>query len=180
LLPWGEALSLDARRAPRADPRYAGVPAVAYVIQIASIYLFAALLKDGPEWRSEFTAVEHAVSLKYWAMPAAESLLEHPTLTSMLTAAVLGFEAAVALLLLSPWRVDLARWVVVVGICALQVGFAVFLWLDTFPLIAGAITLGLLPASLWAGRATTGPCPSNARAGSPAPRCSSAIRSRST
>src|SRR6185436_5865514 len=35
---------------------------------------------------------------------------------------------------------------------ALQLGFAVFLWLDTFPMIAGAMTLGLLPASLWSRR----------------------------
>jgi hypothetical protein len=153
LLPWGEAFSLDAKRCgARAEHRYFGVPAAAYVVQLGCIYLFAVLLKDGPEWRSDFTAVERAISLEYWARPAASSLREHPTVTSILTAAVLGFEAAVAPLLLSPWRTGLARYVAVGGLCVLQLGFAVFLWLDTFPMIAAAMTLGLLPASLWSRR----------------------------
>jgi len=160
LLPWGEAISLDAKRCgrARAEHRYFGVPAAAYVVQVACIYLFAVLLKDGPEWRSEYTAVARAISLEYWARPAASSLLEHPTLTSMLTAAVLCFEAAVAPIVLCPWRTDVARWLAVGGLCLLQLGFAVFLWLDTFPMIAGAMALGLLPASLWSRRGdpTTG------------------------
>lgn len=151
LLPWGDVFSLDARRrgTTRDGHRYFGVPAAAYVVQIACIYLFAALLKTGPEWRSEFTAVEHAISLEYWATPAAHSLLAHPTLTAALTPAVLCFEFAVAPLVLCPWRTGLARWLAVGGVCLLQLGFAVFLWLDTFPMIASALALGLLPASLW-------------------------------
>ncbi len=146
LLPWGAAFSLDARRG-RSGTRYTGLPAVAYVVAIACIYLFAALLKTGPEWRSDFTAVEYAIGLRYWANPAADHLLAHPTWMAILTVGVLAFEAAVALLLCSPWRH--ARWIVVIGICALQLGFAIFLWLDTFPMIASALVLGLIPASLW-------------------------------
>ncbi|MEO8698495.1 MAG: HTTM domain-containing protein [Kofleriaceae bacterium] len=152
LLPWGRAWSLDARRCgPRADPRYFGVAAAAYVVQIACIYLFAALLKDGPEWRSQLTAVEHAISLEYWARPFASHVLDHPTVMAALTAGVIGFEAALAPLLLWPWRPRLVRWLAVFGLCALQVGFAMFLWLDTFPLIAGAMVLGLVPWSHRAG-----------------------------
>lgn len=148
-MPWGDAFSLDAKRMARTDPRYVGVPAAAYVVQIACIYLFAALLKDGPEWRSDFTAVERAINLEYWSRPTASWLLERPTLTSLLTVGVLCFELVVAPLLFCPWRTGIARWIVVGGLCALQLGFAVFLWLDTFPMIAAAMTLGLLPASLW-------------------------------
>jgi hypothetical protein len=155
LLPWGRAWSLDARRDGASERRYLGIPAAAYVVQVACIYLFAAVLKDGSAWRSDFTAVEHAVGVEYWAKPAASFLLDHPTVAAILTAAVLGFEAAVALLLLSPWRSDVARWIAIVGLCALQVGFAGFLWLDTFPMIAGALVLGLVPSSAWSrGRAS--------------------------
>ncbi len=164
LLPWGGAFSLDARkRKPR--HRYTGAPAAAYIIQIGCIYLFAALLKSGPEWRSDFTAIERAVSLEYWANPAASILIDHPTMSSMLTVAVLGFELAVAPLVLSPWRTSGARWLAVGGLCLLQLGFAIFLWLDTFPMIAGAMTLGLLPASLWSRQVTDVPPdqPSRAR-----------------
>lgn len=143
LLPWGAAFSFDARGP--ATTRYTGVPAAAYVLQIGAIYLFAALLKTGPEWRSDFTAVEHAVDIGYWANPAARILVEHPSISAVLTVAVLAFEAAVLPLLLVPSRY--ARWLVVLGLVALQVGFAVFLWLDTFPMISAAMTLGLLPWS---------------------------------
>lgn len=150
VLPWGAACSLDARRVPRTERAYTGAPAAAYVVLIASLYLFSALLKSGPEWRSDFTAVEHAVGLEYWATSNAAWLLAHPTLAKLLTIGVLVFEAAVAPLLLSPWRTRALRWLVVIGLGLLQLGFAVFLWLDTFPLIATAITLGLVP---WPGRA---------------------------
>ncbi len=160
LLPWGAALSLDAR-GERAATRYTGVPAIAYVVAIASIYLFAALLKSGPEWRTDFTAVHHAIGVRYWANPAADHLLAHPRLTSLLTVAVLVFEAAVAPLLLSPWRPKLMRWIVVVVVCALQLGFAIFLWLDTFPMIATAIALGLVPS--WRDAPTDLPPPSRVR-----------------
>lgn len=160
LLPWGAAFSIDRDRR---GTRYTGTPAIAYVISIACVYLFSAVLKSGPEWRSDFTAVEHAIGVRYWANPAAEHLLDHPTLMSMLTLGVLGFEAAVAPLLLSPWRPALARWLAVGGICALQLGFAIFLWLDTFPMIAAAVTLGLLPPSLWRGEPVDRPAPCRIR-----------------
>ncbi len=143
LLPWGAVWSFDARTP--ATTRYTGVPAAAYVLQIGAIYLFAALLKTGPEWRSDFTAVEHALGVGYWANPAAGVVVDHPSLAAILTIAVLAFEAGVLPLLLVPSR--LARWFVVLGLVGLQLGFAVFLWLDTFPMIAAAMTLGLVPWS---------------------------------
>jgi hypothetical protein len=144
LLPWGAALSLDAPRRP-ASLVYTGVPAASYVIQLGAIYLFAAFLKSGPEWRSDFTAVEHALSVQYWANPAAQLVVDHPSIASLLTVATLAFEFAVLPFLLVPHRA--ARWFVVLGLVALQLGFAIFLWLDTFPLIAAAMTLGLIPWS---------------------------------
>lgn len=143
LLPWGAQFSFDARSP--ATTRYTGVPAAAYVLQIGAIYLFAALLKSGPEWRSDFTAVQHALDIGYWANPAARILVEHPSIAAALTVAVLAFEAAVLPLLLVPARAT--RWLVVLGLVGLQLGFAVFLWLDTFPMISAAMTLGLIPWS---------------------------------
>jgi hypothetical protein len=150
LLPWGAAVSLDARRdGPLRDPRHSGPAVAAYIVQIACIYLFAALMKDGPEWRSDFTAVERAVSIEYWARPIAQVVIDHPGLAQVLTVGTLLLEFAVAPLLLCPWRTGALRWIAVGGIGALQLGFALFLWLDTFPMIATAMTLGLLPSSLW-------------------------------
>lgn len=149
-MPWGDALALDARgRATRTGSGHCDVAAAGYVVQVACIYLFAALLKDGPEWRSEYTAVDRAIRLQYWAHPAARRLSAHPTLATALTAFVFWFEALVAPLLLSPWRTAPLRALTVAGLVFMQVGFGVFLWLDTFPMIAIALVLGLLPGSLW-------------------------------
>lgn len=163
LLPWGAAFSLDARGRPPAT-RFGGAPAFAYVVAVASIYLFAAILKSGPAWRTDFTAVEHAISIRYWANPTAEHLLAYPRVMAILTAVVLGFEAAVGLALLSPWRTSVVRWLAVAGICGLQLGFALFLWLDTFPMIATAFVLGLVPSSAWRVPSTPTEVPSASRA----------------
>jgi hypothetical protein len=64
---------------------------------------------------------------------------------------VFWLEAAIAPLVFSPWRTTMLRWIAVGSLIALQLGFAAFLWLDTFPMIAGAFALGLVP---WPGPAT--------------------------
>ncbi|MBL8741767.1 MAG: HTTM domain-containing protein, partial [Myxococcales bacterium] len=151
LLRWGDAWSLDARRngGPRAGHSRAGAGAALYVCQIACIYGFAALLKSGPEWRTELSAVERAVGLQYWATALAPYLLGQPRVMMALTAGVWWFELLVPAMLLSPWQTARLRAVVVAGLCLMQLGFGLFLWLDTFPMISASISLGLLPASLW-------------------------------
>ena len=149
LLPWGRVLSVDARRDGGISTRYVGVAGVGYVLQIGCLYLFAAILKSGPEWRSEYTAVYYALSVDYWTLPPARALLAHPWLTRALTVSTVWFEAAVAALLLIPWRVAGFRTVVVTGVIGMQIGFGVCIWLGTFPLISSAAMLGLLPATFW-------------------------------
>ncbi len=151
VLRWGSAWSLDGRRGrgARSGHSRAGASAALYVCQIACIYLFAALLKSGPEWRTELTAVERAVGVQYWATAFATHLLEHPQLMAVLTACVWWFELLVAPMLLCPWHTARLRVAVVVGLVLMQLGFGLFLWLDTFPMISLSISLGLLPTSLW-------------------------------
>lgn len=157
LLPWGATWSVDQRRA--LATRYTGAPAIAYVVTLGAVYLFAAALKSGDAWRSDFTAVEHAIGVRYWASSRADALLEHPSVMAFLTVSVLAFEIAVLPLLLAPWRPRLTRWLAITGLVALQLGFAIFLWLDTFPLISTTLVLGLIP---WR-TATDAPPPSRAR-----------------
>jgi hypothetical protein len=69
-LPWGRVYSLDARRRPAPDAyAYFSAATVAYVLQICLVYWCTALLKTGPEWTRDGTAIYYALSLDQVLMP---------------------------------------------------------------------------------------------------------------
>lgn len=149
VLPWDAAWSWSARKRTTSLRATTGLPAIGYLAQVSALYLFAALHKSGPAWRSSYTAVELALSVEYWANPAASWLLQHPTAMKVLTFTTFWFEASVPLLLFAPrWRTA-CRSVAVGGIILMQVAFGAFLWLGTFPLFSSVLVLGALPGELW-------------------------------
>lgn len=150
VLPWGATWSWDARKRTALTLKLTtGLPAIGYLAQLSALYLFAALHKSGPAWRSSYTAVQLALSVEYWANPAAGWLLQHPVAMKGLTFITFWFEASIPLLLFAPrWR-TVCRTLAVGGIILMQLAFGVFLWLGTFPLFSIVLALGALPAGLW-------------------------------
>ncbi|RZK53131.1 MAG: hypothetical protein EOO59_12820, partial [Hymenobacter sp.] len=85
-LPWGRVWSWDARREPlpeRLD--YASAATVAYVVQLALLYWCTALLKYGPEWTRDGTAIYYALSLDQLLLPGGRLLYPHFELLRWLT-----------------------------------------------------------------------------------------------
>ena len=98
-LPLGASWSLDARRRGGPSPPRlvtGGAPA-ALLLQVAFIYVFNALYKDGAAWTTDFTAVERFLANSVWGAPAGRHLLEYPGLLQALTAAPPRARAVLAL-----------------------------------------------------------------------------------
>jgi HTTM domain len=118
----GAAYSLDVRLGRRAPA--ATIPAFpfrALQIQIALIYLLTFIAKSGQGWR-EGTAVYQAVSNSDWGRGLGPLLAEHPALCRVLTRATLVIEAAIPLLLFSPFRTNLTRTIAIAGGVGLHLG----------------------------------------------------------
>ncbi len=119
---------------------------IGYVIQIALVYFFAAMLKSGAEWHEEKSAVYYALNLETYARPLAESLLQLPgEYLKLLTSAVLWFEYIAPFLLFSPIFTSQVRILAILGLITLHIGFNTFLELGHFGICSIIAILPLLP-----------------------------------
>ncbi|MEA2292436.1 MAG: hypothetical protein QOE86_75, partial [Solirubrobacteraceae bacterium] len=151
-LPLGAVWSIDRLRqrgAPPPSPRLVSVPAAALFLQIAFVYWFAFMLKSGPEWKWDGTALARALTLEQFAKPAATFLLGFPALLTVLTFGVLALEGLGPFLLFSPFRTGTFRTLAV----ALFMGFHLGIWLTLgmgiFPAVAGLAMVCFLPPGFW-------------------------------
>ena len=145
-LPLESRWSVDARRGmARSSSSVSPIAALGIVAQIALIYFYNGLHKDGTTWRAG-----EAVHYLFWQdaiarAPAVFARTHLPaTLTWLATHATLVIEVGGALLLLSPWRRSLCRSIAVVGLVALHagiwfgvnVGLFSIIMISTYPLLA--------------------------------------------
>jgi hypothetical protein len=152
-LPCGTRFSLDSLRGGwgSAGPRQVcHMGTIAYVVQLALVYLFAALAKHGADWRSDGTAIYYALSLGPYSTPVGQWLRSIPELSRLLTPAVLGLEFIAPLLLIAPVWTTPMRIVGVLGLVGMQAGFGFTLAnLGLFSVISCVVLLGLLPSWFW-------------------------------
>jgi hypothetical protein len=150
-LPLGAWGSLDARRRGRPPAaRTVCTPAsAALLLQGASLFLVTGLVKTGPEWTTDGTAIRYAVSREWWARPFAEWLLSHPFLPELLTPLVRWWEILGPLLLFVPVAVVPLRAIGIAGTWGMLLGLGLGLKLNLFPFIAGSGLIAFLPGVLW-------------------------------
>jgi hypothetical protein len=151
-LPLGAWWSVDRARQRTAPPlsfRVASVPTAALFLQIAFVYWFAVILKSGPEWRFQGTALHYALSIDQLATPLGTWLLQFSALLTVLTFGVLALEAFGPFLLFSPFKTGTTRTIAVVLFMSLHLGIWLTLGLGMFPAIAGLCMVCFLPGTFW-------------------------------
>jgi hypothetical protein len=123
-------------------------PATAiYYFQYIFVFFFSALLKSGPEWTSEGTAIYYALNIDQFALPLGKALLDFPGLMTALTFAVWWIELLGGFILLIPHPI--AKLCGLLLFASLELGFAVTLSLGHFPLVNAVALLPLLPGLVW-------------------------------
>ncbi len=150
-LPLGASWSVDARRRGGPSPPRlvtGGAPA-ALLLQVALIYVFNALYKDGAAWTTDFTALERFLANSVWGAPAGHRLLEYPGLLQAMTAVTITLERCGVLLAFCPlWNGPL-RTAAVVLFAGFHAGILVFSTIDLFAVIGIAAWIPFLPAWFW-------------------------------
>ncbi len=150
-LPLGASWSLDARRRGGPSPPRlvtGGAPA-ALLLQVAFIYVFNALYKDGTAWTTDFTAVERFLANSVWGAPAGRHLLEYPGLLQALTAAIINLERFGMLLAFCPLWNGPFRTAAVVLFAGFHAGILALSTLDLFAVIGIAAWTPFLPTWFW-------------------------------
>jgi hypothetical protein len=121
----------------------------ALVIQVIMIYVFSAVLKTHPQWRTDFTALRYALHLDFFITPLGQALRDQTELTWYLSLGTMILEAFVPFFLLIPWKQGPMRCLVIALFIGFHVGLIMTLYLGLFPYICIVMWLGLLPSWFW-------------------------------
>jgi len=150
-LPWGARFSIDALLGDgnKKTPRIFSAATVAYLLQIVFVYVFSAVLKSGPEWRTEGTAIYYALSVDQFTTSFGYFLLKFPFLLKGLTFGVYWLELLGIFFIFSPVLTGPLRTFTVFCFWGLHLGLAMSMELGNFPWISSMCMLGILPTWFW-------------------------------
>ncbi|GAB4199291.1 MAG: hypothetical protein Fur0023_01430 [Bacteroidia bacterium] len=147
-LPWGKFYSLDNIRKKHTDKnKTTGFSwiFVVFMINIAFVYLFSALLKTNEEWRVTGDAAYYALSLDTLRTTFGNFLYPHPTLLKVLTFFVYYVLEIIAPILLIFSFSKKIRITAIGLIILLHLGNMLTLKVGIFPFVGIATALMILP-----------------------------------
>jgi hypothetical protein len=122
---------------------------VAVLIQSVFLYFFAGILKTGPEWTRNDTAVYYAMSIDQLTTPLGHWLLGHPDLMKAMTYLTLKIELFGPLLFFIPVYTGFFRLVAILLLFGMQMGFGATIRVYIFPWICFCATLPMVPTVFW-------------------------------
>lgn len=143
-LPWGSAYAV--RQPVPADSASFSFANIGYLLLVASVYFFSAMLKTSPEWHGEGTAVYYALSLDQMRLPLGSFVYRFPWLMTFLTHLVYWVEVIAPLLLVLPIRNKWCRLSGIIAIALLHLGIVCCLYVGLFYIIGLVALIGLLPS----------------------------------
>ncbi len=129
--------------------RIVEIGGLALILQVCFVYFFTVILKNGVEWRTEFTAVYYALNLEMFTTLLGETLFKYKNLMWFLTISTYIFEAIVAFLILFPIKNWLFRTTAIILLFFMHIGFFSSMHLGIFPFISIASTIALIPTEVW-------------------------------
>ncbi len=147
-LPWGMKYSVDAalKKPSEAPVRIVSMASVGYLLQIASFYIFSALLKSGPEWTKEGTALYYAFNVDQVVKPFGIFLLQFPELLKFSTRIVYNLEHWGSLFFFFPWQTRYVRLIMLVVFSAFHLGITLTIQTGPFQWICLVALWGFLPS----------------------------------
>ena len=157
-LPMSRHWSVDSALDPQPPDRsYPALPFIAIRVQIASLYLFSALIKlAGAPWRSGDAIVWALSDTAFGATPAGLFLVHNfSELLHVVNYLVIAFQLAFPFLVYCPWRNNWTRCFALLGAAAMHISFIFCLDIGGFPFLSLTILLLLVPDA-WIDRVLLG------------------------
>lgn len=150
-MPLGAVWSVDARRSSirPAETRVTSAASVALLLQLCYVYLFTAILKTDPSWRSDFSAIYYALHHDHFTSRFGYVLLNYPELLPPLTLASWLLEWVGPFLLFCPIATGRIRTAIVAMFIGFHLGLAATMELGLFPYYCIGYWLVFLPSSVW-------------------------------
>lgn len=122
---------------------------IALLIQIGSIYIFGALLKTDPAWRSDYTAMFMALSHDQFATSLGSRLVAYPELLKHFTRVTYYLELVGPLLALIPFKNHYFRIFTAFTFIVFHLSIAATMKVGLFSFVCCAAWLVILPSAFW-------------------------------
>jgi predicted DCC family thiol-disulfide oxidoreductase YuxK len=135
--------------APPGEPTHFSAGSLGLVLQICSVYWFAAIAKWHPVWNVEGSAIYYALSLGQFATPFGTFLLQFPRLLRLMTFGTVALELVGPMLAFCPFLGGAVRLVIVLIFIGFHTGLGLSLRLGNFPWVCASAWLALLPGLAW-------------------------------
>lgn len=152
-LPLGARCSMDrylARPSGEPEPKMILTWATTGVlVQAVLLYVFAGILKTGPEWTKTYTAVYYAMSIDQLTTPLGHWLLTQPALMKSLTYWTIILEIYGPLLFFIPFFTGFFRLAGILLLFGMQMGFGAAIRVYIFPWICFCATFPMIPSVFW-------------------------------
>ena len=161
-LPLSARWSVEAWESPewrKLPDTYRSIASAGVTVQYSLLYLFAAILKSGEEWRTTGTALYYTLSIDQFATHLGKWMLNFPQLMKAATFVALGTELCLGILILVSPRYWKIKTVVVAGALCFHLGIALLLNFGIFQLIAAVGLLAFIPGTIldrWFAKAQDG------------------------
>lgn len=157
MLFWSMFLPLDARYSldrvllARIGKEYpgqgvAGLSSLAILLQLLCMYFYTAILKDHPDWHTDFLAVYYAVQLDQFTTPLGRWLQDFPALLKIMTFKTYYLELIGPILFLVPFIQRYVRFVLPFAFIGLHLGLFLTMYLGLFPWTCMVAWLLFLPS----------------------------------
>lgn len=152
-LPLAARCSVDAVRSLRPPPAanlHRSWASAGLLVQVMSVYFFSAVLKNGDDWWPDGLAVYYTMELERYATPLARALLvERPLLMQGLTYFVYFLEWIGPLLVFLPFWSRAWRFVVMLLLMGMHMGFLLCLEIGHFPYVSLVSLTSFLGGWVW-------------------------------
>ena len=131
------------------ENEYFSMSSIALLAQVGMIYLFTVLLKDSPQWRTDFTATYYALELDAFTTQFGHWLSQFYAYLKPATVCVLAIEILGPLALLIPYKDGRFRLLGLLFLIGMHIGFEASMRLGFFPYVDMTILVGCLPKEFW-------------------------------
>lgn len=142
--------SLDNKQEKKDPLSLFSIATVWFIIQLAFIYIFGAILKDHPRRHTEFTAVYYAMSLDMFRTPyIGDRLYTQPWLMKFFTWYAYYLESFAFILMILPWKQHRWRVATIFLFVTFHAWLGLNLHLYSFPFLLSVYRLTLTPSRSW-------------------------------
>lgn len=123
---------------------------MAFLGQLAYMYIFTGLLKWHPIWHTEGSAIWLAIQLDQFAKPFGVLLRSLPfEVTRFMTITILWFELIAPILVFSPWKRQFFRTWIPLLFIGFHFGLFISFEINLFPWTCMIYWVAFLPEALW-------------------------------